>query len=57
MKKLVSIILSLVLCGSFLCSAAEEAAEVTDMPVAGLSMRWPLQFFRNERFCICGRRF
>ena len=49
MKKLVSIILLLVLCGSFLCSAAEErAAVVTDMPVAGLSMRWPLQFSETK---------
>ncbi len=49
MKKLVSIILLLVLCGSFLCSAAEEsAAVVTDMPVAGLSMRWPPQFSETK---------
>lgn len=49
MKKLVIIILLLVLCGSFLCSAAEErSAVVTDMPVAGLSMRWPLQFSETK---------
>lgn len=55
MKKLVSIILILVLCGSFLCSAAEErAAVVTDMPVAGLSMRWPLQFSETKGSVFAG---
>ena len=49
MKKLVIIILLLVLCGSFLCSAAEERSDVvTNMPVAGLSMRWPLQFSETK---------
>ena len=49
MKKLVMIILALVLCASFLCVAAEESAPVvTDMPVAGLSLRWPLQFSETK---------
>lgn len=43
MKKLATLFLALILCAGCLCAAAEENAPmVTDMPVAGLTMRWPL---------------